>query len=287
MEPFQHEPLALMFQWIKNRETARINKEANRPKPYTDDVIIQTTRFCNVRRMDDKVSKWLMKHWYLPDQPFKQIIANAGLARLINKIESLDVFEYYGLNKKWNPKKFREHATKIAARGGLFTGAYIINGIAGQSKITTVENQVQAMYALGEKLVNYNKMEDTHILLQTVKGNGSFIAGQLVADLRHVITDAPWSDKNTWAPLGPGSRRGIAWLTGWDGKEDLKKLPQKEFEAYLQALVAAMKTDPEVWRIVRDRKLEMHDVQNCLCETDKYLRLTNGTGRGKNKFAGV
>jgi hypothetical protein len=62
-------------------------------------------------------------------------------------------------------------------------------------------------------------MEHTHRRLQEIPAIGSFMAGQFVADLRHVYTGA-WADANTWAPLGPGSERGLAWLLGWNGKDE-------------------------------------------------------------------
>jgi len=52
--------------WIKEREKIRLAKDAGDSKPWTDDVILQSYRFCNVRRMDDKVSQWLLNNWYKP-----------------------------------------------------------------------------------------------------------------------------------------------------------------------------------------------------------------------------
>jgi hypothetical protein len=39
--------------------------------------------------------------------------------------------------------------------------------------------------------------------------------------------------------------------------------------------------------IFADRELEAHDIQNCLCEYDKMMRLTTGTGRAKNGYPGL
>lgn len=280
---FEQERLDEMFYWVREREKARQNKEAGKLKPWSLDPIIQTVRFCNIRRMDDKVSKWLIEHWYLPNVPQKQLLANAAMARLINWPDSLSIMAKHKLNKKWNKEKAGPVLREIRASGKLFTGAYIINGLSGQDKVTTVIDQFQEAYE-HPFLVDPSSMERTHKQLQQLSGIGSFISGQIVADLRHVW-EGSWVDKLSWAPLGPGSRRGIAWLLGWDGIEQLKSLPVEEFQMYMAGLMQEFKR--RVPKIFAERQLEMHDLQNCLCETDKFLRIKHSTGRGKNGFAGT
>lgn len=284
--PFVQERLNEFYYWIEKREQARVNKEAGKPKPWTDEPILQTTRFCNIRRMDDKVSKWLLEEWYAKGgQTRNQLLANAGMARLINWPDSLVVMRKVGLHKKWSRGGAIMAMQEIRANGKLFTGAYIINGLAGQDKITTVADQFEALYTAPYSLVNSDSMQETHKNLQTLNGFGSFIAGQVVADLRHVMKGT-WSDRNRWAPRGPGSQRGMSWLTGWNGIDELSKMNQGDFEVLLKALIIEL-SKSHVWPIVKAKGLEAHDIQNCLCETDKFLRLKYGTGRGKNKFDGA
>jgi hypothetical protein len=278
--------LDYMWAWVKNREKARQAKEAGKPKPWVADPILQTTRFCNVCRKDDKVSKWLFEEWYVSSSFVGrgQQLANAGMARLINWPDTLEYLIDAKLNVKFNAAKATKVLQQVKAKHGkLFTGAYIINGIAGQDKIKTVVDQFQAMYKQ-PKLVDPTSMRETHTRLQTVKGNGSFIAGQIVADLRHVWP-GEWADRDTWAPLGPGSRRGMAWMQGWDGIEPLPAMRQETFERLLTKLMKEFRK--RVPKIMQDRALEAHDIQNCLCEYDKWMRLYHGTGRGKNKYAGA
>ena len=45
--------------WINEREAMRICKEAGFPYPYSTDPVMAHTRFTNVRREDDKVTKYL------------------------------------------------------------------------------------------------------------------------------------------------------------------------------------------------------------------------------------
>lgn len=274
-----------LFYWMREREKVRQAKEAGKPKPWSKDSIFQGTRFCNVRRWDDKVSVWLATNWYpAGGDDTKQQLANAGMARLINWPASLQYFIDAGLNKTYNAVKCRrvmDHV--IRAESKLFTGVYIINGVPGQPKTKTVLNQYSALYK-NPQLVDRSSMQATHKNIQTLSGFGSFIAGQLVADLRHVLSGA-WADRHTWAPLGPGSRRGMAWLQGWDGLTFLPSMRQAEFEELLTDLMKEGRK--RVPKIVEDRQLEAHDFQNCLCEYDKFMRLTNATGKAKNAYPGL
>lgn len=285
MDDFQAKPLNDLFYWVRERENVRKKKEAGKLKPWTDDPILQGTRFCCVRRMDDKVSKWLLREWYpSPDKTSGgQMLADVGMARLINWPDTLDAMKLAKLNVEWNPMRADEVMRLVRAEGKLFTGAYIINGMAGQDKIKTVVGQFDCLFNHPE-LVVASSMQETHKQLQRVKGIGSFIAGQMVADLRHVWR-GPWEDRHTWAPLGPGSRRGIAWLTGWNGTDFLPSMQQKDFEEGLTRLLKLF--NKKVPAIMKDRGLEAHDIQNCLCEADKFFRLKFSTGRAKNKYPGV
>lgn len=275
----------LLLDWIVNREEARKAKMVGLPKPWTKDEIIQRTRFCNVRRMDDKVSRWLLDHWYVKGVSKRQILVNVGMARLINWPDSLAVMAEAGLNKHFHGERAKVAMNVIKGHGKLFTGVYIINGIAGQDKVTTVSNQFIDLFENGAKLVDDTSMERTHANLQQLLGFGSFIAGQMVADMRWVWPGT-WNDKNTWAPLGPGSRRGIAWIGGWNGSDDLPSLRQSDFLDQLRRLTHWLMAQPRFQLVHADRKLELHDIQNVLCEFDKWMRLHTGTGKARNGYAG-
>jgi DNA polymerase I len=45
-----------LLYWIEERERIRVRKEAGAPEPYTDNEILRTGRFCNVRREDDRTT---------------------------------------------------------------------------------------------------------------------------------------------------------------------------------------------------------------------------------------
>lgn len=277
------ERLELLSYWVRERESIRQKKEAGLPKPWTQNVVLQTTRFCNCRRVDDKVSRWLLSNWYTKTAVTHPLAA-AGLARLINWPDTLEVL----LHDAW---EWDMEAAMLALRlyrddrNKVFTGVYIINGTGakGRDKIFVVCRQVNTFY-MHPELLDPKSMESTWRNLMRVPGIGTFIAGQMTADLRHVVP-GEWADKMAWAPLGPGSQRGLSWLQGWDGLAKLPSMSQAVFTEGIGVLMPWFaSTLPEIFD---DRKLEAHDVQNCLCEYDKFMRISTGVGRGKNSYPGV
>ena len=51
--------LDILVYWMIERDRIRTAKEAGKPKPWTTDPLLRDYRWCNVRRMDDRVSVWL------------------------------------------------------------------------------------------------------------------------------------------------------------------------------------------------------------------------------------
>lgn len=274
--------------WIQERERIRVAKEVHkRPPPWTDDPLMANTRWCNVRRMDDKVSRWLVGHFYRAPRTAHQMVTAAALARLINWPDTIEYLYPRGWSGRWDPEQAQDKLLNLfAAKKKVFTGVYIINAASataedregGGTKIKIVVRIIDAVHQARHRLVDSNSMQATHARLKEVNGIGSFMAGQMVADLRHVV-DGEWADRNLWAPKGPGSTRGMLWLMG----EDRVSLSDEEFGQGIATLIPILSR--KVKRIWEDRQLEAHDVQNCLCELSKYVRLQDG-GRSKNKYEG-
>lgn len=269
-------PLSRLVYWITERESIRLKKEANEPQPWTDDEILSTYRFCNVRRADDKVSAWLIQNWFNPHFDHPKMIQAIALARFINKIESMDlithlVFAEKGLKFEAIKKTLRKHRD---AGNVVFGAAYMIRGNEGEDKIECVTDY----YVKALKVhLSTSSMQETWYQIHSCFGFGSFMAGQVVADARHAIKGT-WEDKMTWAPIGPGSQRGMNRLHSRPTHQTIK---QSQFLTELQELHRQLKS--EVSSTIMDR-LELHDIQNTLCETDKYNRALFGEGKPKQIY---
>jgi hypothetical protein len=102
------------------------------------------------------------------------------------------------------------------------------------------------------------------------------MAGQVVADLTYTPLLRGAYDLLTWAPQGPGSRRGFNRLLGRPLKA---KIPEAEWSERLQGWREQVAEATEL-----GDSLNLMDLQNCLCETDKYLRVKNGEGRPRSRY---
>src|SRR6478609_6557557 len=120
-----------LARFIIAREIIRGAKESGKQRPWTLDPILGKYRFCNVRREDDRVTRWLRKNWYPRFANNPDVWFAAVVARLLNLPESLtDVAEY---TLPFKPKPFTAmlHGRKVQKLKN-FNPAYIVstNGVA-------------------------------------------------------------------------------------------------------------------------------------------------------------
>lgn len=267
--------------WIEERDSIRIQKDAGGEPPYTDDPILSTFRFCNVRRMDDRVSRWLMTNWYEPHDGHPNILAAVALARFVNLPAALEPITAYVFSGVifWEAIK-SELRDRRELDQPVFNGAYMVRGNDGDDKVASVvDYYVRPMWENHRRssLIVPTSMRQTHRLLKTQHGFGSFMAGQVVADLRWA-EPGEWLDRYEWAPPGPGSQRGLSRLLG---NPTNHQYHDESFNAYLVAIIDQLGSllPQEI-----TGRLEAHDWQNCLCEFDKYERVLWGEGRPKQLY---
>lgn len=269
--------LATLIYWISEREKIRIAKEAGKPAPWTKDKVLATYRFCNVVRDDDRVTKWIhsrLRPVRLTD--LEPAAFNCLVARWFNEPDTLKAIGWpFGVDSKWLESRVLNRLRMLVeADRKIFRAAYIINGalgMPGHPKYETVVVKVlsPARLEIGDCIVR-DSCEHSWSKLRLLNGMGPFMAGQVVADWNSlgIIRGA---DAQTWAPLGPGSRRGIAILYNVEPN----KINQKIAVKFMRDTFSHVKQDlPAI-----AQRMTLHDMQNCFCEFSKYVR-----GYGKQKF---
>lgn len=88
--PFNEEALGYLKEWMIERETVRLRKEAGCRRPWTENKFLQNYRFTNVRREDDKNSRWLIDNIALnPDLEVWEKIVNMLCARMYNNLNTM------------------------------------------------------------------------------------------------------------------------------------------------------------------------------------------------------
>jgi hypothetical protein len=274
------DPLLRLAYWIKEREHVRLEKESGMAPPWTDDPILQQYRFTNVRRMDDKVSQWIWENWYKHNIDHENIVVAATLARFFNQPTALELITEHVFGK-WNPRSIKKllHAAKASGKT-IFNAAYMTKGMDGILKVDMVVDVVCIPMRKKPPKIDTSSMQKTAEALMGCRCVGSFLAGQITADLRWAMSGT-WYDRDSWAPMGPGSKRGMNRIFGRPIKTPTK--PER-FQAELEMVIDAMMR--ALPKPITSR-LEAQDYQSCLCELDKYCRALFGDGRPKQKYPGV
>lgn len=264
--------LEILQYWIEERESIRIKKEVEqRPKPWTTDPILQRFRFCNVRREDDKVTRWFKEHWrnerYWDEENF---IAAIMLGRTINWPDTL---AHLGFPHVWDSEKYLLSLDSLqATRAKIYTGAYMITaGPPGVRKNLWVLGNAETYFQHPPEMMD--TLEQSWKNVQAYPCVGPFIAGQVIADLKQTKRLKHASDWKTWAALGPGSMRGLNRL---HDREVGKDIPQDQGLEEMKQIAVHLPPD-----------LCLQDVQNCLCEFDKYRRVQLGQGKPRSSYPGV
>ncbi len=258
----------LLAYWIAERENIREKKEAGEKKPWSEDSVFQETYFCNVHREDDRVTRWIREN-YSPATfgEFYEIAIVA--ARLFNWPPTLEHIKYHLVpmahHSLWERlKELEEKKVKI------WGGAYLIT--THGRKMSKLDYCVETLQtALNLLPLTGRNCEQCYHQLRKIPGIGSFLAAQIIADLKNT-TEHGLQQADDWFSFcasGPGSLRGLSWYHE-------KKCTESNFQELIHQ--AAVDLDwPDC----------MQDFQNCLCEYDKYCRVLTGTGRSKRKYPGL
>jgi hypothetical protein len=266
-------PPELLAYWIEEREAIRRLKENGEPKPWSDDWVFQSTYFCNVHREDDRVTRWVRDN-YTPGLLGEYYDYAIVAARIFNWPETLEGLVYKGGLIPYNAQIMTEFLTqKQEAKQKIWGGAYLIT--THGRKMTKIDYCVEMMGAVYQRFstngIDTDSCMKAHQDLMLIDGLGSFLAAQIVADLKntegHQLQAA--EDWYTFSAHGPGSLRGLAWFHGVD------KVSPSEYHWRIQEVATYLG-----WNYC------MQDLQNCLCEFDKYCRVRSGTGRSKRNYHG-
>lgn len=277
-------PREAMIHWCREREAVRLRQAAGAPAPWTDDPIIAKYRFCNVRREDDRVTRWIARNIREPYAGNDNLWFMLAIARWINWPDTLAELKSAGFGAWPDDTRFSLGRVadvlnrRRARKEKLFTGAYTINAPpGGGSKIDHVVFDVlgelwRDRATLEATLLggpdNWPTLQSVHKRLLTYPGWGAFMAYQVVVDLRFTDYLRNAADVESWAAAGPGTIRGLNRIAN----------RRTDFALDQSRALSEMR---ELWRTIRDDTgvaMDFSDIPNVMCETDKFLRVLNGEG---------
>lgn len=264
--------------FIKAREAHRRRREGDTTN-FVLDPIINKFRFCNVRRNDDRVTKWVFANVLDPNRHHPDLWFALVVARLFNLPESLHTIAKHVL--PFQPNYMRVKLKNQKALGhNVFNAAYIVSTNGHKMDkidyvIDVILTPMWAGRAAFKASMRGATLEQVHEVLMGFSGLGSFMAAQVIADLKYA-DPVRWADFHTFASSGPGSRRGLNRVMG---RPATKNYREETWRRDLQALRIATNKALR-W----PEPLTAHDIQNCLCEFDKYERARTGEGVPKQLY---
>jgi len=282
----------LFWYWVNERHMIYLRSKVSQlPKPWTKDPILQEYKFTNVFRQLDTGTLWLSEHFLEPHRgaPLDLLAFNICWYRMFNWTGTGGAL---GWCKDWPVKRIISTLSALKNEGyQIFTGAHIIHSEPGEPKIDSITKVCRHIFRARKDIVEVARdtrsLEATYTELKKHRHVGSFLAYEMVSDMRwtRLLEDA--HDINTWANPGPGAMRGLSRLqmpatekTGVDSMRTL--LAQQHLlrsEQETSGWPGRYKAD---WTPV----LEMRDIEHSLCEFDKYSRVKFGEGKPRGRYPG-
>jgi hypothetical protein len=273
------------FAFALERYRIRLKRVAGEPKPWTDDPILLRYRFCNVYREHDTVTDWIRVHWREPQAENPDLWFALAVARLINWPDTL---QEIGFPVPWKPARFLKVMAKRQLLGvKVYSAAYMIRSDKDYQGVSKAIYQAESTFNplwRARKILRPQPgvtLDEYHTLIGQQYGMGSFMAAQVVADLKYVEPLRSARDWETFAASGPGSRRGLNRVLGRP-----KDQPWSEHEWRLGLGELRGQLLP-LFRKAKMPKPHAQDIQNCCCEFDKYERVRLGEGRPRSTYNGA
>lgn len=272
------------FFWLaREREGIRAAREQGKPKPWTNDPVLQRYRFCNVFREDDKTTRWFNEHVRFPMRNDDGVALATVIFRFFNRIETGEVLLRNNLFKNWDSMWAKEalHDAKP-----LVTGAYMIKSPPGMNKLSglceCIDN-VKFDEGFVGSLGWANTLESMWSQFMLYPYLGNFMAYEVVTDLRHTKFGWGATDIDTWASPGPGAARGLGRvLTG--NVDQFRYTRRSDRDAMLEGMQYLLGRSRDRAHWPSNRQWEMREVEHWLCEYDKWCRTTNNEGTPKELF---
>ena len=315
---FNNEVLSLWKHWVIERNRIYVRKEVEKKKaPWTEDSILKEFRFTNVKRWQDRESRWLIENIINnEDLSYEDKIYNCILFRTWNKSKSFEIICGKGITKEnlMNTpiEVFQERIEEYAKTHPdyvWYTNAFNTGGIKQSWKYGNklyhytqkrelreeFENPILCMPLrmiylirscieknLFETITNCKNPKKVYSNLMKIRGFANFLAYQVYVDFTY-IKEFPFSE-DEFVIAGPGCKRGEDFL-----------FEERDTRKYEDALIYLRDHQKELFSEYdlneefsylpeENRKLTLMDLENSMCELSKYCKVFYSTGRPRNKY---
>lgn len=296
---FQEDKLALFWQFIHERQEIwqkRILRKE--PPPWTSNKILQKQRFTNVYRELDPGTQYVIHNVLERDAPKPDKIFNTMFYRLVGRSETHSALGFLNLTT-FDPISVEQQMKYIrdVERKPPFTAAYMVGAYTKMGSHDKVENIVRLFTCIHENFSQLYKQidectsaQEVYAVLKSVYGFGNFLSYQVLVDLLYPL--AVYGNKpllpythDDWASAGPGAQRGILLLlkpsASFSHVQIMRWLRENQHKEFKRFNIKFPYLRDECQNSV---DISLANIQNCLCEFHKYVKISEGTGRGRRKF---
>jgi hypothetical protein len=268
------------FYFVQERMTIFWNKY-NDIQPWTSDEILKVHKFTNVYRAMDRVSQYLIRNVIYNKNRFtdEDILLRILVFKIFNKPETWEYIEdSVGLISvnNFDLSKINNALLELKCVQPIFNNAYMMTGTHSlynhlnfkhEKWLEMVKKEMIGQSVL-KKIINSKSLSEVYDLLRNCSFIGDFLAYQYVIDMNY--SDVIDFSENSFVKAGIGAIRGIKKCFEPLGRkysyEDAIRYTQDNFDKYINRF------GYKDFKPLFDREPMLIDLQNCFCETDKYLR---------------
>jgi hypothetical protein len=268
------------FYFVQERMNIFWNKY-DRKLPLTTDEILRKHKFTNVYRAADRVSQYLIKNVIYEENSFtpEDTLLRILVFKIFNKPETWEYLETkVGVItlKNFDLQKINKALLEQKNNHPIFNNAYMMTGTHSlynhlkykhEKWLEMVKNEIIGDSIL-KKILDSNSLSEVYELLRGCSFIGDFLGYQYAIDMNY--SSAIDFSEDSFVKAGIGAIRGIKKcfepLEKNDSYEEAIKFTQENFELYQE------KFGYTEFKPLFGRAPALIDLQNCFCETDKYLR---------------
>jgi hypothetical protein len=284
---FNEEVLEIFKHYVSERYKIHLMKDVEKkPFPWTKDMILSMYRFTNIRREQDKNSRYLIDLMKTHGNRLTyNMLCNIMVFRLFNKIETYELLGGWIDFENYDEEKIRTLLASAPEGYHYFTNAYMSSGMKAAFNRYMPEEKMSVMnipnvvYKFGkdlyERLKKTNSPQEFIEVLKFLNGINNFLAYQIFVDCTY-LPEFPWSE-NEFVLSGPGCSRGLNHLFKYrDGLTDEELLFWLRDNCPItpEWCMEHMTDLPEY-----DRVMNVMSLENCMCELSKYMKVKTNSGR--------
>lgn len=268
------------FYFMQERMNIFWRKCEEHASSSTEDPILKEYKFTNVYRACDRVSQYLISNVIYKDvERFtpRDVLLRILVFKIFNKIETWEYLEEnYGDIQcgHFNVEDICELLSKRQKHTPIFSNAYMMTGShrlydylpSKHAKWLQMVKDEFLGKGVVDEVLRAQSMEQVFSLMEQCSFVGSFLAYQYTVDFNY----SPYInfDENSFVKAGIGAVRGIQKCFSSIGNnyEDAIRYTFEHLEEYRKEF------GYDDFKPLPGREPHLIDIQNCFCETDKYLR---------------